>query len=161
MALEGDCLHGVIPEPGKSEKGMPSRFTLVLNLWKERPLNAMPVLPEFDPPPVDHSGAAAARAQLTSGWANEASSESREAKAEERDIAVKRVLAKSAKTLKAALGLKPLASDAEVRKRVRQLLRLLHPDFSMNLELKGTKQHARIESAFKKLNGLRDKEVPS
>ena len=64
MALEGDCLHGVIPEPGKSEKGMPSRFTLVLNLWKERPLNAMPVLPEFDPPPVDHSGAAAARAPV-------------------------------------------------------------------------------------------------
>ena len=40
--------------------------------------------------------------------------------------------------------------------RLLKLLRLLHPDFSLNLSIKGTKQHARIEAAFKRLAGLRD-----
>ena len=40
--------------------------------------------------------------------------------------------------------------------RSRKLLRLLHPDYSINLPLKGTGRHERIEAAFKKLNGLRD-----
>ena len=48
------------------------------------------------------------------------------------------------------------SSEAEMQKEVRKLLRLLHPDFSINMALKGTKQHARIEAAFKKLSGLRD-----
>jgi hypothetical protein len=41
-------------------------------------------------------------------------------------------------------------------KRVKKLLILMHPDFTINLPLKGTKQHIRIEAAFKKLVGLRD-----
>jgi hypothetical protein len=40
-------------------------------------------------------------------------------------------------------------------KRVKKLLILMHPDFTINLPLKGTKQHIRIEAAFKKLVGLR------
>ena len=80
----------------------------------------------------------------------------REAKAAERDAAVKRVLARSSRTLKAALGLRELASEAEVISSTRQLMRLLHPDFTINIPLKGTKRYAKITAAFKKLNGLRD-----
>ena len=43
-----------------------------------------------------------------------------------------------------------------MRKKALHLLRLLHPDYAINLPLKGTKQHARIEAAFKKLSALRD-----
>ena len=73
-----------------------------------------------------------------------------------RDAAVRKVLLKSSRTPNSAVGLKHSASDAEVRKRVRSLLRLLHPDYSLNQPLKGSKAHTRIEAAFKKLNGLRD-----
>ena len=48
------------------------------------------------------------------------------------------------------------ASDETVHKKIKQLLRLLHPDYSINQPLKGSKKHARIEAAFKKLNGLRE-----
>jgi U4/U6.U5 tri-snRNP-associated protein 1 len=57
--------------------------------------------------------------------------------------------------VRAALGLKPLATDQQVSKRLRQLLRLLHPDASINQPLKGTKHLARIEGAFKKLSALK------
>ena len=60
------------------------------------------------------------------------------------------------RNLKAAIGLGVLASEVEVHKQVKKLLRLLHPDYSINQPLKGTKKHARIEAAFKKLNGLRE-----
>ena len=48
----------------------------------------------------------------------------------------------------------PAASTPSIK--VALLLRLLHPDYVINLPLKGTKQHARIEAAFKKLSALRD-----
>ena len=67
-----------------------------------------------------------------------------------------RVLSRSNRNLKAAIGLGVLASEVEVHKQVKKLLRLLHPDYSINQPLKGTKKHARIEAAFKKLNGLRE-----
>ena len=98
---------------------------------------------------------ALARAQLTASASGQ-TCDSRDAKVVERDAAVKRILARSSRTLKDALGLKRLASETEVSKGVRAQLRLLHPDYSINLPLKGTKKHARIESAFKKLNSLRD-----
>lgn len=80
----------------------------------------------------------------------------RKAKAQERDQAARRILARSSRTLMEALGLAEDASDAEVDSTVRRLLRLLHPDYSINLALKGTRRHLRIEAAFKRLNGLRD-----
>ena len=55
-----------------------------------------------------------------------------------------------------ATGLSLSASDAEMRKKALHLLRLLHPDYVINLPLKGTRQHERIEAAFKKLSALRD-----
>ena len=82
--------------------------------------------------------------------------ESRAAKAAERDAAVTRILNKGNRRLRPALGVSVLLPDAEVQKQVRKLLRLLHPDFGINLDLKGTKKHARIVAAFKKLNGLRE-----
>ena len=81
----------------------------------------------------------------------------RSAKAAERDAAIKLILARGSRTLHAALGVGDGAvSDAEVKKRALKLLRLLHPDFSINLPHKGTKKHMRIEAAFKKLSVLRD-----
>ena len=76
----------------------------------------------------------------------------------ERDAAARRILAHSSATLMDALGLDESASDAEVDGAVRRTLRLLHPDFSINLTNKGTKRHHRIEAAFKRLNGLRAEE---
>ena len=79
----------------------------------------------------------------------------REDKALERNRAVRRILAPSTKTLKDALGLREVTSNKEMAARIRKLLRLLHPDFAINLALKGTEEHERIDAAFKKLNNLR------
>jgi hypothetical protein len=100
---------------------------------------------------------AAARAQLMAG-AQGSQGENREDKSAERDRAVKRILARSSKTLREELGMRPRAADAEVTACVRKQMRLLHPDYSINLALKGTNRHARIEAAFKKLNHLRDRD---
>ena len=88
-------------------------------------------------------------------WVTEEILQSRELKAAERDECVKRVLEKGTRTLKAALGLEERASSDKVVANARKQLRLLHPDFGINLALQGTKQHKRIELAFKKLNGLK------
>ena len=83
--------------------------------------------------------------------------ESRSAKAVERDAAIRLILARRSRTLRAAMGLEAgMEDDAEVKKRALKLLRLLHPDFTINHPLKGTKKHMRIEAAFKKLSCLRD-----
>ena len=83
----------------------------------------------------------------------------RKLKAEERDEAAKRVLAHSSKTLMGALGLRADASDSEVDKCVRHVLRLLHPDYAINRCLaEGSRRKMRIDAAFKRLNGLRDGE---
>ena len=87
---------------------------------------------------------------------SESLEDSRAAKAAERDAAVTRILLRGTLSLKAAMGMSLLASEGEVAKRVKHYMRLLHPDFSINQPLKGTKKHARIEAAFKKLNGLRE-----
>ena len=105
----------------------------------------------------DAAAEAAARAQLMAG-APTSQREERRDKTAERDRAVKRILARSSKTLREALGLRPQAADAQVTACVRKQMRLLHPDYSINLELKGTSRHARIEAAFKKLNHLRDRD---
>ena len=81
----------------------------------------------------------------------------RQAKAAERDAAIPLILARGGRTVRAALGVATQSSgggtvsDAEVRKAVLRTLRLLHPDFTINIPLKGTKKHMRIEAAFKKL----------
>ena len=107
---------------------------------------------------------AEARAQLT-GMRNSIDGDSafppspnRADKSAERDAAVRRILSKAprCRSLRMATGLNLDASDAELKRKALFLLRLLHPDFSLNLPLKGTKQHMRIEAAFKRLNGLRD-----
>jgi hypothetical protein len=82
----------------------------------------------------------------------------RKARAKERDVAARRILAHSSRTLMDALGLAATATDSEIESTVRRLLRLLHPDYSINLSIKGTRAHARITAAFKRLNGLRDDE---
>ena len=58
----------------------------------------------------------------------------RAARIAERDGVVQRILALSSNTLHEALGINPGASDAQVEKTVRLMLRLLHPDFSINRE---------------------------
>ena len=103
---------------------------------------------------------AEARARLTAEAeaTDEAIAIERAAKVAERDAAIKLVLAKKSRTLRAALGLAPNSKRAEVAKRGRQLLRLLHPDFAINRDEGSQQAAARIEAAFKKLTGLRDKE---
>jgi hypothetical protein len=82
----------------------------------------------------------------------------------ERDKAVKHVLGRDfrnpPKSVRAALGMAHahFISDAEVKRALKRTLILLHPDFSINLALKGTKKHSQIEAAFKKLSSLRDAE---
>jgi len=104
---------------------------------------------------------AAARASLVGTVADDENDEeaykgARDAKSVERDLAVRQILGCTKKNLRTALGLKLACTDDEVRKHVKHLLRLLHPDYNINLALKGTKHHARIENAFKKLNELRE-----
>ena len=60
--------------------------------------------------------------------------EARAARIAERDGVVQRILALSSNTLHDALGLPPGVSDAHVERSVRKMLRLLHPDFSINRE---------------------------
>ena len=78
----------------------------------------------------------------------------RNAKAVERDRAVRRILARSSKNLKTALALKGGATDAEVGTRIRKTLMLLHPDFAIN-RLASSEEQEKVEAAFKKLNNLR------
>tara|TARA_B110000046_G_C12675013_1_gene266150 strand:+ start:175 stop:378 length:204 start_codon:yes stop_codon:yes gene_type:complete len=57
------------------------------------------------------------------------------------------------------LGLHPTASVGEVKHAVRLAMRLLHPDRSINIGLKGTEEYRRIEAAFKKVNNLKDERI--
>ena len=82
--------------------------------------------------------------------------ELRATRIKERDEGARRILALSSRTFHDALGLEEDASDADIDSRVRKLLRLLHPDYSINLSIKGTRKQQRIEAAYKRLNGLRN-----
>ena len=60
------------------------------------------------------------------------------------------------------LGLDPrVAGEAEVKHAIRLAMRLLHPDNSINIALKGTIAGGRIEAAFKKVNNLKDDRIES
>ena len=79
--------------------------------------------------------------------------------AAERDAAAKRILARSSRTLADALNLADAANEAELQRAVRRLLRLLHPDYTINRTIKGSKKHQYIDAAYKRLNGLRTGQV--
>ena len=92
--------------------------------------------------------------QSLAEWVTDEILEHRSAKEVERDEAVRTIL--KARCLTDALGLTHAADESEINPRARKLLQLLHPDFPINLAIKGTKKQLRIEAAFKKLNGLRE-----
>ena len=52
------------------------------------------------------------------------------------------------------LGLREGAGDSEVMLAVRLAMRLLHPDRTINLTLKGTTKGRLLEAAFKRVNNL-------
>ena len=52
------------------------------------------------------------------------------------------------------LGLREAASPSEVMLAIRLAMRLLHPDRSINLPLKGTPKFRQLEAAFKRVNNL-------
>ena len=52
------------------------------------------------------------------------------------------------------LGLREAASPSEVMLAIRLAMRLLHPDRSINLPLKGTPKGRQLEAAFKRVNNL-------
>ena len=104
---------------------------------------------------------AAARAQLMGDEADgdgDAAS-GRAAKVKQRDAAVKRILRREARSLHLAMGVSPSVPPKKLQSKVRSMLRLLHPDYAINSEIKGTPHYARIEAAFKKLNGLKATEA--
>lgn len=72
--------------------------------------------------------------------------QSRDDKAMARDAAVRKVLLRSTTSLAAAVGLPFGSNSADVVARSRKLLRLLHPDYVINLPLKGTKRRSSIKS---------------
>lgn len=83
----------------------------------------------------------------------------------ERDLAIQRLQVEDPSALKTGaagalrdvcklLGLPPTATTAEQQKRARLLMRLLHPDRSINLKLRGTAEGDQIEAAFKVLGNL-------
>lgn len=78
----------------------------------------------------------------------------RSEKERRRDRAVKAVL--TSRSPHAMLGLSQSATEPELRQAVRLAMRLLHPDLAINSRLKGTPEYTRIESAFKKVNNLKD-----
>ena len=86
-----------------------------------------------------------------------AQKESRTELERQRDRAVKAVL--FGRTTHTMLGLHPTAGAAEVRHAVRLAMRLLHPDRSINIALKGMREYDRIEAAFKKVNNLKDDRI--
>ena len=77
-------------------------------------------------------------------------------KQQQRDRAVTAVLTST--SVRAMLGLPETANEAQIRQAVRLAMRLLHPDRTMNLSLKGTRQFDRLEAAFKRVNNLKDVE---
>ena len=81
----------------------------------------------------------------------------RNEKERRRDLAVKHIL--SGRTIHAMLRLPASATEHELRQGVRLAMRLLHPDLLINQRLKGTKDYARIEAAFKKANNLQDMRI--
>ena len=100
---------------------------------------------------------AAADDESLAEWITAEILETRGAKAAERDAAVQRILAHGSShgSLKTALGLPAGAPEAEVGSQLRHLLRLLHPDYSINQHLQ-EKQQGRVEKAFKRLNSMRE-----
>ena len=104
---------------------------------------------------------AAARAALLSNEGDAAAAAADAHRLEKealRDAAVKCVMTKGRNSVRAALGMRGahFISDEQVQKHAVKTLRLLHPDFSINIALKGTKKHGQIMAAFKKLSALRD-----
>ena len=63
------------------------------------------------------------------------------------------------RTVYAMLGMDKGASDAELMRAMRLAMRLLHPDASLNMALKGTEAGARVEAAFKRVNNLKDMRI--
>ena len=86
--------------------------------------------------------------------AGEVQQAERSEKEKQRDRAVKAVL--NSRSRHAMLGLDPSADANAVRHAVRLAMRLLHPDRSINICLKGTKEYMRIEAAFKRVNNIKD-----
>ena len=79
----------------------------------------------------------------------------------ERDAALKRLDATSMlgaaksigrrRELPKLLGIELSSTEVEVQRRLRLLMRLLHPDRSINLPLRGKPEGGRVEAAFKAL----------
>ena len=99
-------------------------------------------------------GEGAAEARKRAADAEAARSVERSEKERKRDRAARAVL--RGRTVYAMLGLPHNATEPELRHGVRMAMRLLHPDLNINMALKGTKQGAEIEAAFKKVNNLKD-----
>jgi hypothetical protein len=81
----------------------------------------------------------------------------RREKEAQRDLVLQRVRsAPRHATIHRVLGLSQQANRAEVMQAIRLALRLLHPDRSMNLSIRGTARGKQLEAAFKRVNNMKD-----
>ena len=102
---------------------------------------------------------AAGSAEAASGTAGaeEATNQERKAKEAQRDLMLSRVLsAPSNAKLSRILGVPLEATLPELMQAVRLALRLLHPDRSMNVPLRHSAKGKQLETAFKRINALKD-----
>ena len=100
--------------------------------------------------------AAAAAAAAAAASEETAGAQERRAKESQRDRVLQRVASGGNAKIHRVLGLPATAPRSEVMQAVRLALRVLHPDRSMNLPLKGTQKGKQIEAAFKRVNNLKD-----
>lgn len=88
---------------------------------------------------------------------DEAVAHERRVKEVQRDLALRRAgSAPPGAPLLRVLGLRAHAPKADVMQAVRLALRLLHPDRSMNIPLRGSAKGQQLEAAFKRINALKD-----
>ena len=99
-------------------------------------------------------GAEAANAASST---DEAMTQERRAKEAQRDWMLSRVLSapQNAK-LSRILGVPLEVTRPELMQAVRLALRLLHPDRSMNVPLRNSTKGRQLETAFKRINALKD-----
>ena len=91
----------------------------------------------------------------TSSLSSSSSSSSSPSKEAQRDLILQRVRSAPPRASPhRMLGLREGAGDSEVMLAVRLAMRLLHPDRSINLTLKGTTKGRQLEAAFKRVNNL-------
>ena len=124
----------------------------------------------YDPPPLmaDETAAAAAavaartaarKGQLNEGYQTDAAARAHKVRKRTKLLARvrKHPRGEVGAALLETLELPTNASEAAVDHAIRLVMRVLHPDYSINLEAKGSALGKELEAAFQKVSDLRDR----